>query len=204
MRQPGSAGHTVMLVILSAAVQGCVWTVKGDPYPEVGTWPPVGLSKQQTIGITVKTSLFLESNKSYEEIEFEQIAHRAAYNAFKESRCFREIQVRSHEGVDYWADITVLKNVSDPPGWWVPASLFLIPSKGESVDLILTQLYNKQGVSLGSFSRKAVIGGYVQLLFILLWPLEQLSGPYSQERAMYDAHRAIILEAVDKGIWSGT
>ena len=46
--------------------------------------------------------------------------------------------------------------------------------------------------------------GYVQLLFFLLWPLEQLSEPYSQERAMYDAHRAIILEAVDKGIWSGT
>jgi hypothetical protein len=182
------------------ATNGCVWTFKGEPYPMVSQWPPTNLSKVRSLGLTIKTSLFADSHKSDDAIEFDRQAHRAAYQAFKESGHFDQIQIGSHEGLDCWADITILRSVSAPPGWWVPASLYLIPSRGESSDIIVTQFYDKQRNRLGSFSQKVTIGGYVHLLFILAWPLEQLTRPYSQERAMYDAQRAIILEAAAKHI----
>lgn len=180
------------------AANGCVWTYKGEPYPTVSQWPPAYSSKLRSLGLTVKTSLFADSHKSDDDIDFDRQAHRAAYRAFKESGQFGLIEIGNHEGLDCHADITVLRSVSGPPGWWVPASLYLIPSRGESTDLIVTEFYDKQGSRLGSFSQKVTIGGYVHLFFMLAWPLEQLSQPYSQERAIYDAQRAIILEADGK------
>lgn len=171
--------------------------------PQVSIWPPHPSESKRSIKLVITTENYSNAMPKEADLDFLVESQEAAYRAYRDSGLFEKVRFGQEVEADYRADMKVIRHQFDNggPGQWISfVSLFLIPVKSEVTNSVHVRIIDKNGSLLSSYEQTSVTGGYLQLLLIVALPIELVTQHWPAQ-ALYDANRAIILQAREDNIF---
>lgn len=186
-----------LVFLLAVVMNGCA-SFRGDQLGEIKGWPPSATQKK-SISYVVTGKVSLNGNQADAQPPMLKSWKVPLDKAYRDSTMFSTVSEGFSE-TDLRAEIEILDKGE---GSMVLAfiagySLGIIPAYGNDEFIIKTTFKDSQGNVLGRVSKQEDLSYWIQ---ILLLPVMPFAFPSSvTHEALYDIHRATLLEAHQKGM----